>query len=191
MTTATKTITRTISNSELNIKDNTINYLTFDISGTEHKVEQSDYYHFNLGNIKELANVTGSNTGTKPWTHTGCDVLKDVGNSQFNNALRIKTTKNKDNTTTVGVVTYTAIPNKSLKRIRFYGHPRATTGPVTINVKSGEAAIGSVALNYNDISPNGGYNDFEVPEAYSQSNLAFSIDKNPAAISAATLFFNE
>lgn len=191
VTTATKTITRTISNSELNIKDNTINYLTFDISGTEHKVEQSDYYHFNLGNIKELANVTGSNTGTKPWTHTGCDVLKDAGNSQFNNALRIKTTKNKDNTTTVGVVTYTAIPNKSLKRIRFYGHPRATTGPVTINVKSGEAAIGSVALNYNDISPNGGYNDFEVPEAYSQSNLAFSIDKNPAAISAATLFFNE
>lgn len=182
VTTATKTITRTISNSELNIKDNTINYLTFDISGTEHKVEQSDYYHFNLGNIKELANVTGSNTGTKPWTHTGCDVLKDAGNSQFNNALRIKKG---------GTLTYTAIQDKKLKRIRFYGHPRATTGAVTINVKSGEASIGSVALNYNDISKNGGYNDFEVPEAYSQSNLAFSFDKNPAAISAATLFFNE
>ena len=182
VTTATKTITRTISNSELNIKDNTINYLTFDISGTEHKVEQSDYYHFNLGNIKELANVTGSNTSTKPWTHTGCDVLKDAGNSQFNNALRIKKG---------GTLTYTAIQDKKLKRIRFYGHPRATTGAVTINVKSGEASIGSVALNYNDISKNGGYNDFEVPEAYSQSNLAFSFDKNPAAISAATLFFNE
>lgn len=129
VTTATKTITRTISNSELNIKDNTINYLTFDISGTEHKVEQSDYYHFNLGNIKELANVTGSNTGTKPWTHTGCDVLKDAGNSQFNNALRIKKG---------GTLTYTAIQDKKLKRIRFYGHPRATTGAVTINVKSGK-----------------------------------------------------
>ncbi len=182
VTTATKTITITTSNSELNIKDNTINYLTFDISGTEHKVEQSDYYHFNLGNIKELANVTGSNTGTKPWTHTGCDLLQDVGNSQFNNALRIKKG---------GTLTYTAIQDKKLKRIRFYGHPRATTGAVTINVKSGEASIGSVALNYNDISKNGGYNDFEVPEAYSQSNLAFSLDKNPAAISAATLFFNE
>ncbi len=182
VTTATKTITITTSNSELNIKDNTINYLTFDISGTEHKVEQSDYYHFNLGNIKELANVTGSNTGTKPWTHTGCDLLQDVGNSQFNNALRIKKG---------GTLTYTAIQDKKLKRIRFYGHPRATTGAVTINVKSGEASIGSVALNYNDISKNGGYNDFEVPEAYSQSNLAFSFDKNPAAISAATLFFNE
>lgn len=182
VTTATKTITITTSNSELNIKDNTINYLTFDISGTEHKVEQSDYYHFNLGNIKELANVTGSNTGTKPWTHTGCDLLQDVGNSQFNNALRIKKG---------GTLTYTAIQDKKLKRIRFYGHPRATTGAVTINVKSGEASIGSVALNFNDISKNGGYNDFEVPEAYSQSNLAFSIDKNPAAISAAILFFNE
>lgn len=182
VTTATKTITRTISNSELNIKDNTINYLTFDISRTEHKVEQSDYYHFNLGNIKELANVTGSNTGAKPWTHTGCDLLQDVGNSQFNNALRIKKG---------GTLTYTAIQDKKLKRIRFYGHPRATTGAVTINVKSGEASIGSVALNFNDISKNGGYNDFEVPEAYSQSNLAFSFDKNPAAISAATLFFNE
>lgn len=182
VTTATKTITKTISNSELNIKDNTINYLTFDISGTEHKVEQSDYYHFNLRDKEELAGVTGSNTGIKPWTHTGCDLLQDVGNSQFNNALRIKKG---------GTLTYTAIQDKKLKRIRFYGHPRATTGAVTINVKSGEASIGSVALNFNDISKNGGYNDFEVPEAYSQSNLAFSIDKNPAIISAATLFFNE
>lgn len=182
VTTATKTITKTTSNSELNIKDNTINYLTFDISGTEHKVEQSDYYHFNLRDKEELAGVTGSNTGIKPWTHTGCDLLQDVGNSQFNNALRIKKG---------GTLTYTAIQDKKLKRIRFYGHPRATTGAVTINVKSGEASIGSVALNFNDISKNGGYNDFEVPEAYSQSNLAFSIDKNPAAISAAILFFNE
>lgn len=182
VTTATKTITITTSNSELNIKDNTINYLTFDISGTEHKVEQSDYYHFNLRDKEELAGVTGSNTGIKPWTHTGCDLLQDVGNSQFNNALRIKKG---------GTLTYTAIQDKKLKRIRFYGHPRATTGAVTINVKSGEASIGSVALNFNDISKNGGYNDFEVPEAYSQSNLAFSIDKNPAAISAAILFFNE
>lgn len=191
VTTATKTITRTVNCTELNIKDNTINELSFDISGADYTTEQSDYFNFNMENIKELKNLVGGNTGAKPWTHSKCDLLRDAGNSQFNNALRIKTTKNKDNTTTVGVVTYTAIPNKSLKRIRFYGHPRATTGPVTINVKSGEAAIGSVALNYNDISPNGGYNDFEVPEAYSQSNLAFSIDKNPAAISAATLFFNE
>ena len=182
VTTATKTITKTTSNSELNIKDNTINYLTFDISGTEHKVEQSDYYHFNLRDKEELSGVTGSNTGIKPRTHTGCDLLQDVGNSQFNNALRIKKG---------GTLTYTAIQDKKLKRIRFYGHPRATTGAVTINVKSGEASIGSVALNFNDISKNGGYNDFEVPEAYSQSNLAFSIDKNPAAISAAILFFNE
>lgn len=182
VTTATKTITRTVNYTELNIKDNTINELSFDISGTDPTTEQSDYYHFNLGAIKELTKVTGSNTGAKPWTHTGCDLLQDVGNSQFNNALRIKKG---------GTLTYTAIQDKKLKRIRFYGHPRATTGAVTINVKSGEASIGSVALNFNDISKNGGYNDFEVPEAYSQSNLAFSFDKNPAAISAATLFFNE
>lgn len=182
VTTASKTISRTISNSELDIKENTINELTLDISGAVHKVEQSDYYYFNLGAIKELAGVTGSNTGTKPWTQTSCDLLKDVGNSQFNNALRLKTS---------GTLTYAAIQDKKLKRIRFYGHPRATTGAVTINVKSGEESIGSVALNYNDISQNGGYNDFEVPEAYSQSNLIFNVDKNPAIISAATLFFNE
>ena len=183
VTTATKTITRTISNSELNIKDNTINELSFDISGADPTTEQSDYYYFNLGAIKELAGVTGSNTGIKPWTHTGCDALKDVGNSQFNNALRIKKG---------GTINYKHIDGKSLKKVRFYGHPRATTGLVTINVKSGENAIGSVTLNYNDISKNGGYSDFEIPEAHSQSDLSFSVtNNNPAIISAATLFFNE
>lgn len=182
VTTATKTITRTVNGTELDIKDNTINELSFDISGAGSTTEQSDYFYFKMERINELKNLVGSNTGAKPWTHSKCDLLIDVGNSQFNNALRIKKG---------GTLTYTAIQDKKLKRIRFYGHPRATTGAVTINVKSGEASIGSVALNFNDISKNGGYNDFEVPEAYSQSNLAFSIDKNPAAISAAILFFNE
>lgn len=182
VTTATKTITRTVNGTELDIKDNTINELSFDISGAGSTTEQSDYFYFKMERINELKNLVGSNTGAKPWTHSKCDLLRDVGNSQFNNALRIKKG---------GTLTYTAIQDKKLKRIRFYGHPRATTGAVTINVKSGEASIGSVALNFNDISKNGGYNDFEVPEAYSQSNLAFSIDKNPAAISAAILFFNE
>lgn len=198
LTTATKTITRTVNCTELNIKDNTINELSFDISGAEHKVEQSDYYHFNLGKISELKGVTGSNTGTKPWTHAKCDLLKDVGNSQFNNALRIKTTEEKDKTTgeilstTVGIVTYTAIPNKSLKRIRFYGHPRATTNTVIIEVKSGEGIIGTIPLSFNEIGKNGGYCELEIPAAYSTSNLTFNMkDTNPAAISAATLFFNE
>lgn len=182
VTTATKTITRTVNGTELDIKDNTINELSFDISGAGFTTEQSDYFYFKMERINELKNLGGSNTGAKPWTHSKCDLLRDAGNSQFNNALRIKKG---------GTLTYTAIQDKKLKRIRFYGHPRATTGAVTINVKSGEASIGSVALNFNDISKNGGYNDFEVPEAYSQSNLAFSIDKNPAAISAAILFFNE
>lgn len=182
VTTATKTITRTVNGTELDIKDNTINELSFDISGAGFTTEQSDYFYFKMERIDELKNLGGSNTGAKPWTHSKCDLLRDAGNSQFNNALRIKKG---------GTLTYTAIQDKKLKRIRFYGHPRATTGAVTINVKSGEASIGSVALNFNDISKNGGYNDFEVPEAYSQSNLAFSIDKNPAAISAAILFFNE
>lgn len=182
VTTATKTITRTVNGTELDIKDNTINELSFDISGAGFTTEQSDYFYFKMERINELKNLGGSNTGAKPWTHSKCDLLRDAGNSQFNNALRIKKG---------GTLTYTAIQDKKLKRIRFYGHPRATTGAVTINVKSGEASIGSVALNFYDISKNGGYNDFEVPEAYSQSNLAFSIDKNPAAISAAILFFNE
>lgn len=183
VTTATKTITRTVNYTELDIKDNTINELSFDISGADPTTEQSDYYYFNLGVIKELAGVTGSNTGIKPWTHTGCDALKDVGNSQFNNALRIKKG---------GTINYKHIDGKSLKKVRFYGHPRATTGLVTINVKSGENAIGSVTLNYNDISKNGGYSDFEIPEAHSQSDLSFSVtNNNPAIISAATLFFNE
>ena len=182
VTTATKTITRKVNGTELNIKDNIINELVFDISGTGSTTEQSDYFNFKMERMNELKNLVGGNTGAKPWTHSNCDLLKDVGNSQFNNALRLKTGS---------TLTYAAIQDKKLKRIRFYGHPRATTGAVTINVKSGEESIGSVALNYNDISQNGGYNDFEVPEAYSQSNLIFNVDKNPAIISAATLFFNE
>ena len=183
VTTASKTISRTVQNLELvDIKENKINELKFDISGAGYKVEQSDYYYFNLGEINDLAGVAGSNTGKKPWTQKSCDLLKDVGNSQFNNALRIKKG---------GTLTYTAIEGKKLKRIRFYGHPRATTKAVTINVKSGETSIGKVALNYNDISQNGGYNDFEVPVDNSQSNLAFSLENEAALISAVELFFNE
>lgn len=183
VTTATKTITRTVNGTELDIKDNTINELSFDISGAGSTTEQSDYFYFKMERINELKNLVGSNTGAKPWTHSKCDLLRDVGNSQFNNALRIKKG---------GTINYKHIDGKSLKKIRFYGHPRATTGLVTINVKNGENAIGSVALNYNDISKNGGYSDFEIPEAHSQSDLSFSVtDNNPAIISAATLFFNE
>lgn len=199
VTTATKTITRTVNYyTELDIKDNTINELSFDISGAGSTTEQSDYFNFNMGDVNDLNNLVGSNTGVKPWTPANCDLLKDVGNSQFNNALRIKTTQKKDKTTgeilstTVGTVTYTAIPNKSLKRIRFYGHPRATTNPVTIEVKSGEEMIGTIPLSFNDIGKNGGYCELEIPAAHSTSNLTFNMkDTNPAIISAATLFFNE
>lgn len=198
VTTATKTITRTVNGTELDIKDNTINELSFDISGAGSTTEQSDYFYFKMERINELKNLVGSNTGAKPWTHSKCDLLRDVGNSQFNNALRIKTTQEKDKTTgeilstTVGTVTYTAIPNKSLKRIRFYGHPRATTNPVTIEVKSGEEMIGTIPLSFNEIGKNGGYCELEIPAAHSASNLTFNIKgTNPAIISAATLFFNE
>lgn len=187
VTTATKTITRTVSSQGLEIKDGTINKLTFDISGTEYSVysvEQSDYYNFNLDDVKNLPTLKGSNFGKTPWTHTQCGLLKDVGNSKYNNALKISKGS---------VLTYNAIEGKKLSRVRFYGHPRAQTNKntATIVVKSGDNEIGTISMRYGEFSKNGGYSEIVIPDAYSASNLTFNFKDKEAAISAATLFFNE
>ncbi|MDD7132884.1 MAG: hypothetical protein PUH74_00425 [Bacteroidales bacterium] len=187
VTTATKTITRTVSSQGLEIKDGTINKLTFDISGTEYSVysvEQSDYYNFNLDDVKNLPTLKGSNFGKTPWTHTQCGLLKDVGNSKYNNALKISKGS---------VLTYNAIEGKKLSRVRFYGHPRAQTkqNTATIVVKSGDNEIGTISMRYGEFSKNGGYSEIVIPNAYSASNLTFNFKDKEAAISAATLFFNE
>lgn len=187
VTTATKTITRTVSSQGLEIKDGTINKLTFDISGTEYSVysvEQSDYYNFNLDDVKNLPTLKGSNLGKTPWTHTQCGLLKDVGNSKYNNALKISKGS---------VLTYNAIEGKKLSRVRFYGHPRAQTkqNTATIVVKSGDNEIGTISMRYGEFSKNGGYSEIVIPNEYSASNLTFNFKDKEAAISAATLFFNE
>ena len=187
VTTATKTITRTVSSQGLEIKDGTINKLTFDISGTEYSVysvEQSDYYNFNLDDVKNLPTLKGSNFGKTPWTHTQCGLLKDVGNSKYNNALKISKGS---------VLTYNAIEGKKLSRVRFYGHPRAQTkqNTATIVVKSGDNEIGTISMRYGEFSKNGGYSEIVIPNAYSASDLTFNFKDKEAAISAATLFFNE
>lgn len=184
VTTATKTITRTVSSKGLEIKDGTINLLTFDISGTESSIEQSDYYNFNLDDVKNLPTLKGSNFGKTPWTHTKCGLLQDVENSKYNNALRISNGS---------VLTYTAIEGKKLSRVRFYGHPRAQTNKntATIVVKSGENEIGTISMRYGEFSKNGGYGEIIIPDEYSASNLTFNFKDKEAAISAATLFFNE
>ena len=187
VTTATKTITRTVSIRGLEIKDGTINLLTFDISGTEYSVysvEQSDYYNFNLDDVKNLPTLKGSNFGKTPWTHTQCGLLKDVGNSKYNNALKISKGS---------VLTYNAIEGKKLSRVRFYGHPRAQTkqNTATIVVKSGENEIGTISMRYGEFGKNGGYGEIIIPDEYSASNLTFNFKDKEAAISAATLFFNE
>lgn len=186
VTTATKTITRTVSSQELEIKDDTINLLTFDISGTEYRVysvEQSDYYNFNLGKVNNLPKLEGSNFGKTPWTHTKCDLIQDVENSKYNNALRIPKASS--------VLTYTAIEGKKLSRVRFYGHPRAQTkqNTATIVVKSGETEIGTISMSYGEFGKNGGYGEIIIPDKYSESNLTFNFKDKEAAISAATLFY--
>ena len=184
VTTATKTINRTVSSQEIVIKDGTINLLTFDISGAEYSVEQSDYYNFNLDKINKLPNLKGSNFGNTPWSHDKCAVLKDVENSKYNNALRISSGS---------VLTYTAIEGKTLSKVRFYGHPRAQTNKntATIVVKSDDKEIGTISMRYGEFSKNGGYSEIVIPDAYSASNLTFNFKDKEAAISAATLFFNE
>ncbi len=185
VTTATKTITRTVSSQGLEIKDGTINKLTFDISGTEYSVysvEQSDYYNFNLDDVKNLPTLKGSNFGKTPWTHTQCGLLKDVGNSKYNNALKISKGS---------VLTYNAIEGKKLSRVRFYGHPRAQTkqNTATIVVKSGDNEIGTISMRYGEFSKNGGYSEIVIPNEYSASNLTFNFKDKEAAISVATLFY--
>lgn len=185
VTTATKTITRTVSSQGLEIKDGTINKLTFDISGTEYSVysvEQSDYYNFNLDDVKNLPTLKGSNFGKTPWTHTQCGLLKDVGNSKYNNALKISKGS---------VLTYNAIEGKKLSRVRFYGHPRAQTkqNTATIVVKSGENEIGTISMRYGEFGKNGGYGEIIIPDEYSASNLTFNFKDKEAAISVATLFY--
>lgn len=185
VTTATKTITRTVSSQGLEIKDGTINKLTFDISGTEYSVysvEQSDYYNFNLDDVKNLPTLKGSNFGKTPWTHTQCGLLNDVGNSKYNNALKISKGS---------VLTYNAIEGKKLSRVRFYGHPRAQTkqNTATIVVKSGDNEIGTISMRYGEFSKNGGYSEIVIPNEYSASNLTFNFKDKEAAISVATLFY--
>lgn len=185
VTTATKTITRTVSSQGLEIKDGTINKLTFDISGTEYSVysvEQSDYYNFNLDDVKNLPTLKGSNFGKTPWTHTQCGLLKDVGNSKYNNAIKISKGS---------VLTYNAIEGKKLSRVRFYGHPRAQTkqNTATIVVKSGENEIGTISMRYGEFGKNGGYGEIIIPDEYSASNLTFNFKDKEAAISVATLFY--
>lgn len=182
VTTATKTITRTVSSKGLEIKDGTINLLTFDISGTEPSVEQSDYYNFNLDDVKNLPTLKGSNFGKTPWTHTKCGLLQDVENSKYNNALRISKGS---------VLTYNAIEGKKLSRVRFYGHPRAQTNKntATIVVKSGENEIGTISMRYGEFGKNGGYSEIIIPDEYSASNLTFNFKDKEAAISVATLFY--
>lgn len=185
VTTATKTITRTVRSQGLEIKDGTINKLTFDISGTEYSVysvEQSDYYNFNLDDVKNLPTLKGSNFGKTPWTHTQCGLLKDVGNSKYNNALKISKGS---------VLTYNAIEGKKLSRVRFYGHPRAQTkqNTATIVVKSGDNEIGTISMRYGEFSKNGGYSEIVIPNEYSASNLTFNFKDKEAAISVATLFY--
>lgn len=182
VTTATKTITRTVSSQEIVIKDGTINLLTFDISGAEYSVEQSDYYNFNLDKINKLPNLKGSNFGNTPWSHVKCAVLKDAENSKYNNALRISEGS---------VLTYNAIEGKKLSRVRFYGHPRAQTNKntATIVVKSGDNEIGTISMRYGEFGKNGGYGEIIIPDEYSASNLTFNFKDKEAAISVATLFY--
>ena len=46
-------------------------------------------------------------------------------------------------------------------------------------------------MRYGEFSKNGGYSEIVIPNAYSASDLTFNFKDKEAAISAATLFFNE
>jgi len=190
VTTATKTITRTVATTaELQIIADKINTLSFDISGEGYSTETTDFYNFttltNL-NKQDINTVAGSNTKEKPWSKNACNLLKDVGNSYFTNAFRIPSN---------GSLKYTAIEGKKLKKVRFYGHPRAqtisNTRTVSVIVKSGDTEIGRMLMSFDNLSKNGGYDEFEVPETYASSDLTFGYFDAEIAISAAQLFFTE
>ena len=78
---------------------------------------------------------------------------------------------------------YTAIEGKKLKKVRFYGHPRAqtisNTRTVSVIVKSGDTEIGRMLMSFDNLSKNGGY------------DLTFGYFDAEIAISAAQLFFTE
>lgn len=183
VTTAQRTYTRTVAANEIKVLENTINDLSFDISKENVTSSVSDFYDFEFDKLNEITTVSGSNTAAKPWKHTSCDLIKDVGNSKYNNAFRIKTRN-------TSILAYTAIEGKKLSKVRFYGHPRSTNTS-TVCVKRGETEIGKINMGYNSIASNGGFGEIEIPDAYSSADLTFSITDNAALISAVVLFFEE
>lgn len=186
VTTATKTITRTVNSQILNIKADTINELKFDISKDNYTIESTDYYNFN-GEITGFWNYAGSFNGAKPWTQNQMKIKED--DSYYNNAIgngSIGSGKLHYNSQKTG---------KAISKVRFYGHPciatKANTIKVVVKDKEDEIVIPSSSFNYSAIAKNGGYVEFDIPEAYANSNLTFLCELDYSMISAILLFHKQ
>lgn len=185
VTTATKTITRTVNSQILSIKADTINELKFDISKDNYTIESTDYYNFN-GEVTLFKNYAGSFNGAKPWTQNQMKIKED--NSYYNNAIG-------NSSIGSGKLHYSSKKTgKAISKVRFYGHPCIATkaNAIKVVVKDNEDEIvPSSSFNYSAIAKNGGYVEFDIPEAYSNSDLTFLCELDYSMISAILLFHKQ
>lgn len=193
-----RTVTRTVTLPAVEILENKINGVTFDISGTGYSTESSVNWNYStLTNAKNIANLTGSDGETKGWGNSPANVVDNnnvstsgLGKDKANSYLQQTFTVNAK-TTPEGYIQFTPAAGKTVKKLRVYGSTLAADSKGEIKLVVGGNQVGNNAkLDFVSICTTGGYQDFEVPAGAESIQIA-AASTDASYISAVTVFYAE
>lgn len=187
VTTDTKTIRRTVTLSEeMEIASETMNSLTFDISGNGYSSAESVYQDFTGINIGTLpSSLAASDNNSYDWGFTNCQIAGDGGQG-LPNRLRPRAAGSCISIPTFG--------DRIVTKIRLYAHASNANMPTnTISLNDGEpVAFASYNDNDSNVNKNGGILEIDVPETLQGQALALNWGSNTnAAICAIAFEFAE
>lgn len=180
-----RTVTRTVTLPAVEILENKINGVTFDISGTGYSTESSVNWNFSTldkaGNIKNLA---GSDENTKGW-------VKSSSNSSLGADTYLQQVFRVNGKTPEGYIQFTPADGKTVKKLRVYGSTQSSEKNNCIKLLADGNQIGEdIELGFINICTTGGYYDFEVPNGTKSLQIS-GASTNNAYISAVTVFYAE
>lgn len=184
-----KTVTRTVTLPAVEILENKINGVTFDISGTGYSTESSVNWNYStLTNAKNIANLVGSDGESKGWAKSNSNT--SLGKDKANSYLQQTFTVNAK-TTPEGYIQFTPAAGKTVKKLRVYGSTLAADSKGEIKLVVGGNQVGNNAkLDFVSICTTGGYQDFEVPAGAESIQIA-GATTDASYISAVTVFYAE
>lgn len=186
-----KTITRTVTLPQVEILENKLNGVAFDISGEGYTTENSVTWHFSpLEKFSSIATkFIGSDGVTTGWSksakNAGIGNDKDA-NSFIQNAMNCS---NKD--TGLGYLEFTPANGKTVTKVRLYGSTLAADSKGEMAISADGTQIGgNIKTDFTSMSTTCGYRDVEIPNGSSVIRFA-GASNDSSYISAITIFFAE